>query len=118
MLITNEDITKITEGLETLQMLAHGNAREKGFWDTQEPNFGEKVALMHSELSGALEGFRAGPDQPDKHCPEYSNVAVELADCIIRILDTSAYFGIDVTNALAAKMKFNLSRPYKHGKLF
>jgi NTP pyrophosphatase (non-canonical NTP hydrolase) len=72
---------------------------------------------MHSELSEALEGARHG-NPPDEHCPKHGSVAVELADCVIRIMDFAEGFGIDVAGALLDKVEFNLGRPYKHGKEF
>jgi hypothetical protein len=38
---------------------AHETAKSKGWWD-EEKSFGEVIALMHSELSEALEEARAG----------------------------------------------------------
>ena len=96
--------------------VVHKNAKDKGFWDGSR-NFGEQVALMHSELSEALEAARHG-NPPDKHCPEFSNTEVELADTIIRIMDTSEGLGLRVAEALVAKVGFNATRPHMHGKKF
>ena len=42
-------------------------------------------------------------------------VAIELADCIIRILDYCGKAGIDIENAIRIKHEYNKSRPYRHG---
>lgn len=104
---------------QTVQQLAHANAVRKGFWGTPgntERNFGEAIALVHSELSEALESWRAASDAPDEHVPTHESVAVELADAIIRIMDIAEGFGYNVAEALVAKIAFNAGRPHKHGK--
>lgn len=80
--------------------LAHSIAQQAGWYrdpKTGEPiarNFGEVVALMHSELSEALEADRKG--LKDDKLPHRDGREVEFADCIIRILDTAAALGLDV----------------------
>lgn len=96
----------------------HAWAKRKGFWeDGQDRNDGEMIALMHSELSEALEAIRHG-NPPDDKLPEFSGVEAELADVIIRIMDTASARGWRVAEALVAKMAYNEGRPYKHGKRF
>lgn len=77
------------------------------------PNKGEKIALMHSENSEALEGIRK--PGPDKHCPQFSNEVIELADDIIRKMDYAEYYGLPLAEAIIAKAEFNKTRAHKHG---
>lgn len=132
-----------------LMAMSHKTAYEHGWWDGvgNEPvvfdevcghahvdrNIGEQLALFHSEVSEALEEWRAGhaltevyhvqrelgrePDgtvimsKPGK--PE--GFPIELADILIRVFDTAAAYHIDLESALLEKMAYNESRPYRHG---
>lgn len=92
---------------------------EKGFWENgvNEPNgVPLKIALMHSELSEALEAYRA--NIKDDKLPQYDGLWVELADTVIRILDLCGAHEIPIGQIIKEKLEYNKSRPYKHGKAF
>jgi len=94
----------------------HKNAQEKGFWNMgiENRNKGELLCLMHSELSECMEAIRK-PDIVDQHLPNLDPQAVELADCVIRIMDYGHAFGLDIAEAVVLKMQFNAKRPHMHG---
>jgi NTP pyrophosphatase (non-canonical NTP hydrolase) len=86
----------------------------QGFWECD--NFGEKIALCHSELSEALEAHRKG--LASDHLPGFSGVEEELADTLLRIFDLAGKFQLRLGEAVIEKLLFNLQRPYKHGKAY
>lgn len=71
-------------------------------------NFGEMIALCHSELSEALEGHRKNLN--DDKLPHRRMAEVELADCVIRIFDVCAGLGFDLEGAYREKMAYNAIR--------
>ena len=101
----------------------HENACEKGWWD-EPVTFGDIVSLCHSEISEALEEYRDGqpmvyhvctaglPEEEKEPCEAKENgcdikeeackyrsekpegIAVELGDCVLRILDWMGKEGI------------------------
>lgn len=105
-------IRSVQGGLELSQSLCHELATRSGWWDgkdPQDPEFGAvKIALMHSELSEALEGIRK--DTMDDHLPHRKSVEVELADAVIRIFDYAGARGLDVAGAMIEKLAYNQQR--------
>ena len=122
----------------------HEVAKAHGWYDGPGHTFPEMAALFHSEISEAVEEDRrgmpgiycagcrkhCGPDMlvqggiPISLCEAETNdlvhvktagVAIELADCIIRILDACAYMEIDIERAIMLKYAYNKSREYRHG---
>lgn len=100
--------------LDELSKKVH-KANEK-WWqdiDTGEPikrNKGELLALIHSEVSEALEGERK--NLMDDKLPDYPMAVVEIVDTMIRCLDYLAGFhsGVNIQEVFDAKMAFNATR--------
>ena len=126
----------------------HETAKEKGFYDAERyidvlPSdlidknavkhafFAQKIALIHSEISEALEADRKGKHSVlgvdaysqcfDKKSFEMwvkDTVEDELADAIIRILDLAGWMKIDIEKHVRLKIKYNSTREFKHGKAY
>jgi len=101
--------------LNDLAKEIHELSVSKGWWE--EPRkLPEILMLCVSELSEALEIYRTGFDEDAiiyNKKPE--GVPIELADCIIRILDYCAAADIDINEAIRSKHEYNKTRPYRHG---
>ena len=108
----------IKSDLLLLQEKIHANAIRHGFWSEDQPSIPEKLALIHSEVSEALEEYRnqnmevyAGENGKPEGFP------IELADVVIRCLDLAEWLGIEMETVINFKMAFNKQRGYLHGKL-
>jgi hypothetical protein len=66
------------------------------------------LALVHSEISEAMQGFRK--DLMDDHLPQRKMAEVELADAVIRIFDLAGQQGFDLGGALVEKLVYNTKR--------
>lgn len=129
--------------LNELSKEIHQTSVEHGWWNPA-PSFGEVIALCHSELSEALEEYRSDHPTIWYACTEgeyiqcnpkdiydctmygcenecayrsskAEGIAVEMADCLIRILDWAGHEGVDMDAIVRDKMKYNKTRPFRHG---
>lgn len=96
----------------------HRTSREHGFYESIEDNVpATKIALMHSEASEILEALRKAEELSEK-IPGFTLEEEEVADLFIRLADYSVWRGLRLGEAIVAKMRYNDTRPYKHGKAF
>ena len=107
--------------ISALQHLVHENSKAKGFWE-QSANIPEKLALIHSEVSEALEAYRETPDTrlaetyfESATKPKPMGFPSELADVAIRLMDLAECLGIDLEAAILQKHAYNVTRERLHG---
>ena len=109
-------IDAMAKGVAGLQVGCHRLAVQSGWWTEHDEMpeqyrkyfLGTKIALIHSEVSEALEGGRK--NKADDHLPHRPSVEVELADALIRIFDTAGAMGLDLAGAVIEKLAYNQSR--------
>lgn len=105
-------------GLDALSAMLHETAREKGFWDGDYnyDKVGNKLALVHSEVTEVLEAIRKNKGS--------EAVVEEMADVIIRLLDVYAAMRNEeavlhsLDEVLEKKININKDRPKLHGNAF
>jgi NTP pyrophosphatase (non-canonical NTP hydrolase) len=118
--LSNLDLeTSLINTINNYSNYIYNWAQEKGFWEDKDNSCfaSEKHALMHTEISESLEALRHG-DPPDDKIPKFSCCEAELADAVIRIMDYCKAYDLRLGEAIVAKMEYNETRPYKHGKKF
>lgn len=102
----------ISEIVNYLKDVSHGESTTRGWWTNEDKTnkfvVPAKLALIHSELSEALEGHRKG--LMDSHIPYRSAIEVELADALIRIYDLAGFLNIDIGGAFEDKLEYNKTR--------
>ena len=79
-------------------------------------NFDGDCMLIVTELAEAVEADRKGA--MDSHIPNRPGRDVELADALVRILHLAGKYDLDLDGAFMEKMRYNLTRPPKHGKRY
>ena len=115
----NKEIELATDyGLDVLSALLHETAIEKGFWDKPKnfDVFGNKLALVHSEVTEVLEAMRKNKGSEE--------IVEEMVDILIRTLDLYAsmrnggFVEHSLDEVLFKKMEINKDRAKLHGNLF
>lgn len=111
MSITDKEANLILAG-SLLKQTCYQASFNAGWWDGDIKSnpfcFSNKLCLIHSEISEAMEGDRKSL-QDDK-LPHRPAREVELADALIRIYDLAGAYNLDIEGALVEKMKYNLTR--------
>jgi NTP pyrophosphatase (non-canonical NTP hydrolase) len=105
-------------GLDVLAALLHETAIEKGFWNSPKnfDVFGNKLALVHSEVTEVLEAIRKNKGSEE--------IVEEMSDILIRTLDLYAsmrnagFVEHSLDEILFNKIEKNKVRPKLHGNLF
>lgn len=115
--VVHSEVQEALRGLGTATVICHGLAVHSGWWNNQDGTaidpfdknvFGTKIALIHSEVSEAMEGGRKG--LMDSHLMHRKAEEVELADALIRILDLAGARGMDIAGAVIEKLAYNQGR--------
>lgn len=98
--------------IKQLQDTVHSDNVAVGWWDGIDKKDVvqrlSKCALIHTEVSEAVEGFRKG--LMDDHLPHREMAEVELADAVIRILDLAGACEFDLEGAIMEKLEYNRNR--------
>ena len=131
------------KSIEEMQAEVNAYCIEKGWAGPGAPGktFGDCMALLHSEVSEALEAYRVwgtadatkpvvrtindaaddlshaahGWKPQSTSLPKPEGVGSEFADVLIRLLDDCERFGVDLQFEYERKMAYNRTRAYQHG---
>lgn len=89
-------------------------AEEKGWHEKSNP-IPEVLMKMVCELSEAMEEYRDNTPELYTKDGKPEGIAVEMVDCVIRIMDFFVEKEWNLEHILKLKMDYNATREYKHG---
>jgi hypothetical protein len=101
--------------LHELVKQIHETAKDKGWWDGPPRSPLEIYMLAVGELSEAVEDVRANKPEFYKEGEKPCGEAIEVVDCIIRLMDYAGYRKWDIEELIRIKMAYNETRSRRHG---
>ncbi len=99
------ELNELADRIREINLANGWNVTEDGDWERQY-KVPAILALIHSEVSEALEAFRAN---------DLANFGEELADVVIRVLDCAPGLGVDISSEIDKKLAINARRGWRHG---
>lgn len=127
----NPELTKLLKKfknickLNKLAKLAYKEAKRNGFHEENDiPKISEYCSNLHGEISELWEAYRKSQlDEPcdkkeklkENNLPILTSFEEELADIVIRAMDTAGTFKINIMRAVFVKMIFNRTRGFRNG---
>ena len=116
------------DSLDAIKTRVHALAKEKGWHEDTTETRGQFIERtcnnLHNEVSELHEAYRNGQlDAPCDKAVKMREAGIvpitcleeELADIIIRVLDSAARLNVDIATAVERKHAFNATRAYRHG---
>lgn len=128
-MLSSFSLTDFSWNWNVLAEAVYTNNVDHGFWHSKCPQLfiddaeydmeaAQKLCLIHSEISEALEEIRKSVPEGSEKIPGFSKLEEELADAVIRIMDFANAYHLNLPEAIVAKHRYNVGREHKHGKNF
>lgn len=103
-----------SEVFEAFEVVRSGRPLDKNHYTVN----GDEVEQLPNGDWRSIEAEPVHTTWKASRVPKPCGVPSELADVLIRVLDLSVEWGVDIEAAVEEKLAFNKTRGYKHNKQF